>query len=71
MNLLDRRPVRRVEFAPPDDPPPDLERWPWTLPPVGVLKELADAGGQVLVAAHSPLVAALPGATARYLRHVT
>ncbi|WP_116951296.1 AAA family ATPase [Jiangella endophytica] len=34
MSLLDRRPVRRVEFAPPDDPPPDLESWPWTLPPV-------------------------------------
>ncbi len=34
MNLLDRRPVRRVEFDPPADPPLDLDRWPWTLPPV-------------------------------------
>lgn len=34
MSLLDRRPVRRVEFAPPDDPPLDLDGWPWTLPPV-------------------------------------
>lgn len=30
---------------------------------VGALRELADAGGQVLVATHSPLVASLPGAT--------
>ncbi|WP_026875162.1 hypothetical protein [Jiangella gansuensis] len=31
---MDRRPVRRVEFDPPDDfavPPP---AWPWSLPPV-------------------------------------
>ncbi|SDU56163.1 AAA family ATPase [Jiangella alkaliphila] len=34
MNLLDRRPVRRVEFDPTADPPLDLDRWPWTLPPV-------------------------------------
>lgn len=32
--MLDRRPVRRVEFDPPGEPPLDLGRWPWTLPVV-------------------------------------
>jgi predicted ATPase len=30
---------------------------------VGVLKQLADSGSQVLCATHSPVIAALPGAT--------
>ena len=62
--MLDSRRARRVVRD--EAAPPTQERWLYDIPAVAQLLsdglELAEHGGQVLCAPHSPIVASTPGA---------
>lgn len=40
----------------------DPDRWPYTLALLSIMIEMLETGSQLIVATHSPLLAALPGA---------